>query len=1094
MKQKGFFVKDLLCFTTFFLLWGTVSAGVSNDMLTTDAVDQVRVNIQINGTVLDSKGEPLPGATIQEKSSGNGTITDIDGKFSMAVSPEAILDVSYVGYKTQQITVGKQKELTIVLEDDSEVMSEVVVVGYGVQKKVNLSGAVDQIGAKQLEQRPMTDISKGLQGMIPNLNIDFASGEPGQSASVNIRGTGSINENSGSPLILIDGVAADVDEMNRLLPEDIETLSVLKDASSAAIYGARAAFGVILITTKQGRGDRIQINYNNNFSWKRPSILTEKTSDPYIYLKLKNIAVLNTPWSSGHVTSDERLEWARQRSDNPDGTDAIRLNPLDNTQWEYMGNRDWTSYFLDKSSFSQSHQVSISGASEKMRYYLSGGYDDENGVFSNLVKHDKYKRYSMRSKISYDVWKWLTISNNTSYVVTDRQKPSYYNIDAIYDVEPHDMDRNPDGTWANGELGETLAQLVDGGEEKSIYGRLQSTFSAEMSFWEKMLTVNANFTFMKGNEEYEWYKTPYLIGYGPDDIREQGTSRAYRKAVNDYYSVLELYGTFNKTFNQHHTLTALLGFNQEYNRTNEFTADRYDLISSSLPSIELASGEQYVAETYKDWAIRGVFFRVNYTYDSRYIFEINGRYDGTSKFPKNKRFGFFPSGSVAWRIDSEPFFEKFTHIFPQLKLRASYGSLGNQMVGEYNYIPFMKSSLGTYIIGGQLQQTVTAPGLVSPNYTWEQVYILNGGIDLGLLDNKLTISFDIYRRDTKGMLTLGKELPGVLGKEEPKENAADMKTRGWEFTVSYRDEFSLASKPFNWEARFILSDNRSWITKFDNPNKLLTQYYEGQELGEIWGLQSDGLFRSKEEIQTLDESEIIPWGSLEIVEGWPKYKDLDGDHRITKGSTVDSPGDLSIIGNSSPRFRMGFNLSAEWNGFDISAFLQGIGKRDYYPLSYLYWGFYQQPYSGGQIHTFDFYRPTTDSETEMAKHSQSYINAGLANQNLDSKFPVLQSWLADKNLGTEINQSMGLAIPQTAHLLNASYLRIKNITVGYTLPQKWTQKAKINRLRIYVSGDNIFEWSGLKKYFDPEAITDSGKFGYVYPFNRQYSFGINATF
>ena len=383
MKQKGFFVKDLLCFTTFFLLWGTVSAGVSNDMLTTDAVDQVRVNIQINGTVLDSKGEPLPGATIQEKSSGNGTITDIDGKFSMAVSPEAILDVSYVGYKTQQITVGKQKELTIVLEDDSEVMSEVVVVGYGVQKKVNLSGAVDQIGAKQLEQRPMTDISKGLQGMIPNLNIDFASGEPGQSASVNIRGTGSINENSGSPLILIDGVAADVDEMNRLLPEDIETLSVLKDASSAAIYGARAAFGVILITTKQGRGDRIQINYNNNFSWKRPSILTEKTSDPYIYLKLKNIAVLNTPWSSGHVTSDERLEWARQRSDNPDGTDAIRLNPLDNTQWEYMGNRDWTSYFLDKSSFSQSHQVSISGASEKMRYYLSGGYDDENGVFSN---------------------------------------------------------------------------------------------------------------------------------------------------------------------------------------------------------------------------------------------------------------------------------------------------------------------------------------------------------------------------------------------------------------------------------------------------------------------------------------------------------------------------------------------------------------------------------------------------------------------------------------------------------------------------------------------------------------------------------------
>lgn len=1094
MKRKHFFVKDLLYFTSFFLLCSSASANIKSKLPTTDTVNQVRATIQISGIVLDSNGIPLPGATIQEKSSGNGTITDIDGRFSMAVPSEAVLDISYVGYKTQKVTVKKQKELTIVLEDDSEVMNEVVVVGYGVQKKVNLSGSVDQISSKQLEQRPITDISKGLQGMIPNLNIDFASGEPGQSASINVRGTGSINENSGSPLILIDGVAADAEEMNRLLPEDIESLSVLKDASSAAIYGARAAFGVILITTKQGHGDRIQISYNNNFSWKRPSILTEKTSDPYIYLKLKNIAVLNTPWSSGHVTSDERLEWARQRSDNPEGTEAIRLNPLDNTQWEYMGNRDWTNYFLDKNSFSQSHQISISGASEKMRYYLSGGYDDENGIFANLVKNDKYKRYSMRSKISYDIWKWLTLSNNTSYVVTDRRKPSYYNIDAIYDAEPHDMDKNPDGTWANGELGEALAQLVDGGEEKNIYGRLQSTFSAEMSFWEKMLTINANFTFMKGNEEYEWYKTPYLIGYGPSDIREQGTSRAYRKAVNDYYSVLELYGTFSKTFNQRHNLTTVLGFNQEYNRTDEFTADHYDIISSSLPSISLASGEQYVGETYKDWAIRGVFFRANYAYDNRYIFEINGRYDGTSKFPKNKRFGFFPSGSLAWRIDSEPFFEKLTHIFPQLKLRASYGSLGNQMVDEYGYIPFMESKLGTYIIDGQLQQTVSAPGLVSPNYTWEQVCTLNGGIDLGLLENKLTVSFDIYRRDTKGMLTLGKELPGVLGKEEPKENAANMKTRGWEFTVSYRDEFSLASKPFNWEARFILSDNRSWITKFDNPNKLLTQYYEGQELGEIWGLQSDGLFRSQEEIQALDESEIIPWGALEIVEGWPKYKDLNGDHRITKGSTVNDPGDLSIIGNSSPRFRIGLNLSAEWNGFDVSAFLQGIGKRDYYPLSYLYWGFYQQPYSGGQLHTFDFYRPTTDSETEMAKHSQSYINAGLANQNLDAKYPVLQSWLADKNLGTEIDQRMGMAIPQTAHLLNGSYLRIKNVTIGYTLPQKWTQKAKINRLRIYVSGDNLFEWSGLKKYFDPEAITDSNQFGYVYPFNRQYSFGINATF
>ena len=977
------------------------------------SVDQVRVKVLVSGTVVDATGAPLPGATVRERATGNGTVTNIDGHFSLSVSSEASLEVSFVGYATKVVSVAGQQELKIVLVEDAAALDEVVVVGYGIQKKVNLSGSVDQIGAKELEKRPIADLSRGLQGMIPNLNIDFTSGEPGQAANINIRGEASIN--GGSPLILIDGVAADVEEMNRLLPEDIESLSVMKDASSAAIYGARAAFGVILITTKQGKGDRIQVDYNSNFAWKRPSTLTEKTSDPYIYLKLKNIAVLNTPWSSGHVTSDERLEWARQRSDNPGGTPSVRLNPLDETQWEYMGNRDWTSYYLDRSTFSQTHQVAVSGATEKTRFYLSGGFDNEDGLFSDIVNNDKYRRYSMRAKVSYDIWKWLTLSNNTSYVVTERRKPSYYNISTFFDLEPHDMDRNPDGTWASGELGEALAQLVDGGEETTLYGRLQSTFSGEMNFWKRMFVVNVNFTFMKGHEAYDWYKNTYRLGYGPDDIREQGESRAYKGSTDNLYTVFEVYGTFNKLFNERHHVTAILGFNQEYNRSDNFTADRYNIISTGLPSIALSSGAQYVNEVYKDWAIRGCFFRANYTYDNRYIFEMNGRYDGTSRFPKNKRFGFFPSGSVAWRLDSEPFFDGLKDLFSQFKLRASYGSLGNQLVSEYGYIPSMSSQLGSYIIDGELQQTVTSPDLVSSDYTWEKVQTVNGGIDLGFMRNKLTLSFDFYRRDTKGMLTMGRELPGVLGKEEPQENAANLKTRGWELSIGYQDEFRLAGKPLNWAARFVLSDSRTWITKFDNPTRNLTQYYEGQEIGEIWGLQSDGLFRSKDEIAALDETEIIPWGALEIVEGWPKYKDLDGDQRITKGSTtVDDPGDLSVIGNSAPRFRFGLNLSAEWNGFDVAVFLQGIGKRDFYPQSYLYWGFYQQPYSGGQLHTFDFYRPTSDSEVDMAKHSQSYIAAGLANQNLDAKYPVLQSWLADKNLGTRIDQSMGLAIPQTA--------------------------------------------------------------------------------
>ncbi|MGM9760766.1 MAG: TonB-dependent receptor, partial [Parabacteroides sp.] len=301
-------------------------------------------------------------------------------------------------------------------------------------------------------------------------------------------------------------------------------------------------------------------------------------------------------------------------------------------------------------------------------------------------------------------------------------------------------------------------------------------------------------------------------------------------------------------------------------------------------------------------------------------------------------------------------------------------------------------------------------------------------------------------------------------------------------------------EPLHWGVKFMLSDNRSWITRFDNDNKLLSQYYKGQELGEIWGLRSDGFFQTEAEIQQLDETEIIPWGALEIVPGWPKYKDLNGDQRITKGTSVDDPGDLTIIGNSSPRFRFGFNVSGEWKGFDFSAFFQGIAKRDYYPLSYLYWSFYQQPYAGGAVHTFDFYRPTTDTEIDMAKHSQSYLDAGLANQNLNAQYPVLQCWLADKNLGTSSTSAMGLAIPQTGYLLNGAYLRVKNITLGYTLPSQWTRKFSVDRLRVFVSGDNLFEWSALKKYFDPEAVTDASQYGYVYPFNRQYSLGVNVTF
>ncbi|MDR1357313.1 MAG: TonB-dependent receptor [Tannerellaceae bacterium] len=1071
--------------TTFLLFCALLFAGMQ-------PVDgQVRARRTLRGVVVSASGEPLAGASVIEPESGNGTITDIEGRFEMSVAGNAALSVSYLGFITKKVAAGDGSDLRIELEEDDEMLDEVVVVGYGVQRKVNLSGSVDRISAKELEQRPVNNIFKGLQGVIPNLNIDFSNGEPGATPGINIRGTASIN--GGEPLILIDGVASSAAELTMLLPADIESISALKDASSAAIYGARAAFGVILITTKQGGGDRVQVSYNNNFAWKHPTVLPAKTSDPYIYLKLKNIAVLNTPWSSGHVASDERLEWARRRSDDP-SQPAVRINPLDQTQWDYMGDTDWSDYFLNTTTATTSNQASVSGSSGGLRYYFSAGIDTEDGLLAHIVDRDNFVRYSIRNKADYSIGEHFRISNNISYVATERNKPSQgYNMDTFYDFAPDDHDVNPDGAWANTTVGRSMARLADGGEESDKYDKFQATFSAEASFFERSLLINANYTLARGYGDYQWYYTKYKIGYGPEDIREEGDTRAYRRATFDNYNVFDVYATFDRTFNRRHDLTLIAGYNQEYNKNNYFSAEREGLISSSLPTIGLASGEQTVNETVRDWALRGVFFRANYTYDNRYIAEINGRYDGSSRFPENKRFGFFPSASVAWRLDSEKFFAPLYPVVSQTKLRLSYGSLGNQLVSEYGYIPTMDARQGNYLVDGKIQQIVTTPGLVSSNYTWEEITTANIGLDLGFFGNKLSATFDVYRRDTRNMLSTGRELPGMLGASEPKENAADLRTTGWELSIAYHDELRLASKPLVWNAKFVLSDNHTRITRFDNPTKMFGSYYEGFELGDIWGLQSDGLFATQEEISQLDESSIIPWGALDIVPGWPKYKDLNGDGRITKGTTADDADDLSVIGNSAPRLRFGFTFNAQWNGFDANVFIQGIAKRDYYPQSFLYWSFYQQPYAGGYEHLYDFYRPQGDSETERAKHSVSYINAGLADQNLNARYPVFQCWLADKNLGTGINEAMGLAIPQTGHLLNAAYLRVKNVTVGYTLPAALTAKVNVSRARIFIGIDNLCEWSALSKYYDPEAVTDNG-YGYTYPFDRNFSAGLNITF
>lgn len=1055
--------------------------------------------LSITGKISGPDGFPLPGVNVMIQGTITGTVTNLNGEFNLQVpSSDAVLHISFIGFKTIDLPINGQTQLNIVLEEDIAGLEEVIVVGYGTQKKVNLSGAVDQVSSEDFQSRPIANISQGLQGLVPNLNIDFVSGEPGQSSEINIRGITSINV--GEPLILIDGISAEPYELNRIPPEDVENISVLKDASSAAIYGARAAFGVILVTTKKGSGDRTTVNYVSNYSFSKPTILPEKITDPYIYMRVLETATNNTPWDNVDYT-DEQYLWAKQRSDDP-SVEAVRLNPFDETAWEYMGNKDWTKHYLDDYAYSQKQHLSISGKPGKIGYYLSGGYDSQNGVVK--IADDKFDRYNMKSNVNYEVTDWLSVGNNTVLTSTNRVKPNYLSIWDIYNLFPTDWDKNPDGTWANTEAGRMGAKLSEGGDYTDKYNSFLTTFNMESRFFKGLLKINADATFRRENDDVFYDTRKYKIGYGPEDIREEGSGTAYRNISFDRYTGFNIYATLNKSFGRS-TVSALLGFNQEESRYEWLYAYRNKVISSSLPTVALATGETYVSESIEEWAIRGAFFRLNYIFDDKYIIEFNGRYDGSSKFPRDNRFGFFPSASAAWRIDKEAFMNE-SGLLSTLKPRISYGSLGNQFVSPYDYISTMDASQAWLLIGNSRPMMVSTPQLVSPNYTWEKVLSYNTGIDIGFFNDRLLTNFDYYTRNTIGMLTQGKDLPDVLGAGEPNENAADLSTKGWELSVTYKFRTSVANKPLALNTKVILSDSRSTITKFDNPNKNLIQYYEGMELGEIWGLTSDGLFETAEQIAALDETSIIPWGALSIVPGWPRYKDFDQSNTIETGLTVDDPKDLSIIGNSTPRYRYGFNFDGVWNGFDFRVFFQGIGKRDYYPLDYLYWGFYQQPYAGGYEHLLDFYRPTASSEVDMAKHSQAYIDAGLAEANLDAYYPILQAWLADRNLGERIDEAKGLAIPQTRYLLNAAYLRLKNITLGYTLPSDLTKRMRISQIRVYVSGENIFEWSEVKKYYDPEAITDAVKLnpsestdrykgkGYAYPFQRYYSFGLNVTF
>lgn len=1052
------------------LLLSAISAGTAYAVPKwgTAGVKEIQQNGVCNGVVTDTTGETVIGASVVVKGTTNGTITGLDGDFSLSgVTKGSILVVSFVGYQNTEVKWNGQP-LTIVLKEDTKVLDEVVVVGYGTQKKANLSGAVAAVDGKVLQDRPITNIGQGLQGVVPNLNITMNNGgAPGATSSFNIRGNTSLN--GGSPLVLVDNVQMDANLVN---PDDIESISVLKDAASASIYGARAAYGVILITTKKGKkSDKPTVSLSATGYWQSPA-LTFHNVNSMQYLTMMDEAYQNDG-GSGHYFKSQVYQYAEDYFNGKYDSPVFFDTAYDTYKYGYCGNTDWWDE-LYKTSFSQIYTANISGGNDRTTYYASVSMNDQGGILK--AGDDKYNKYNANVNISSNITKWLNVSAKIAHTYTDELHPtggttamnstaysglSSYSGMMKGDLSPLMPVKHPDGHYAGqGSYTNPVAIMEQGGNAQYKQNDLWMTGAVKITPI-KGLVINADYTwnfYGKSSNQHVQNFYDYTAVPGTENYYPWTNPSSVTVTNNDdYYNAFNAFAEYTFSLKEKHNFKVMVGYNQENKHKKYHYAGRKNLIDSSNPSLNLAYGDMAMNGSETHWSVNGFFARINYDYKGKYLLELNGRYDGSSKFPHGDRYAFFPSASVAWRVSEEKFWEPIRGWFDNFKLRASYGSLGNQALDESRYGNF--PYLATYgintkygaLLNGTRPVAVSVPGLVSASFTWETVNQIDFGFDASFFGGRLNTSFDWYRRNTKDMLTAGQALPAVLGTSVPQENAADMKTVGWEVSLEWNDRLS---NGFGYHIKGVLSDYQASITKFSNPTKLLGTHYVGEKLDEIWGYVSNGLFQSDEDAKAADQSYLSggSWGAGDV-----KYEDLNNDGKIDIGkNTLDDSGDRKIIGNSTPRYSYGITAGFDYKGFDFEMFWQGIGKRDYWLGGSQFWGF-----------TDEWCTPLTSSLDYWTE------------DNRDAYFPRLHHY----------GVNGGNHQVSTRYLQNAAYLRLKNVVLGYTIPRSITEKVKISRLRVFVQGENLLTFTPLIDSYDPETLNNM-----TYPINKKISVGLNLTF
>lgn len=1036
----------------------------------------------ITGIVVDQNGDPIIGANVVEKGSSNGTITDIDGNFSLQVSEKSILTVSYIGYETKDVKVGNQSKLQIALSEDTQFIDEVVVVGFGTQKKVNLTGAVSVINSEALEARPVTTATQALQGVLPGLNIGMnnGGGELNNSLEINIRGAGTIGDGSkSSPLVLIDGMDGDINMLN---PQDIESVSVLKDAAAASIYGSRASFGVILITTKKGKEGKTNISYNNSFRWSSPMRMPEMM-DSYTFANYWNTASTNAHQgvvfdeeTMGRIIAFQKGEITTQGVSDPNNPNRYQMYEKGNN------NIDWLKEHFKSGAFAQEHNLSVNGGSQKIQFYLSANYLGQEGLLR--YGGDDYKRYSFTSKINAQLADWASVNVSTKFLRGDQSQPTYLTENTRLFF--NELSRKWPVTPRNYEHGgytstSRIIPLEDGGRYKSqndyLYQQLQLVLEP-IKNWK--LFGEVNYRVHNKNEHTEILETSEL---GIDGINSQiegvaGYAKGLTRITENYYKEnflnTNLYTEYSHTFASGHNLKALVGFNAELSKDRDLKAYKEGLITPSLPTIDTATGlEKIQSGGYDQWATAGFFGRLNYNYNDRYMAELNLRYDGTSRFLEAKRWNWFPSVSAGWNIAREAFMESTNSWLGSLKLRVSYGQLGNQNTESlYPFYSLMNITAGggNWLLNGAKPDKVLPAALISKYLTWEKVETWNVGLDFGLFNNRLIGSIEGFSRYTKDMVGPAPELPVILGTDVPKMNNADLQTTGWELDLSWRDRLK---NGLSYGIHFTVTDARMKVKRYPNENNKVDVknedkiYYEGQYIGDIWGYTTIGIAKTDEEtnnhLAKVDQSTIgNEWAAGDIM-----YADLDGDGEINGGQgMLGKMGDKRIIGNKTPRYNFGLTLDASWQGFDISAFFQGTMKRDLWLGDNQFWGASTMWQGIGLKAHEDYFRLANDP---MGENLNSYYPR-----------PIFDS---------EKNRQV-----QTRYLQSGAYIRLKNLQFGYTLPTEFMQKIAIQKLRVFISGENLWTGTKMSKAFDPEAFAGERGEGRVYPLQTTISLGLSVNF